>query len=69
MVRVERPSIRANIGPEPTQLEKSLRAVVTPFAERLERTEPEFVDVAAMRLDMVADLRRRNDAALETECA
>jgi hypothetical protein len=69
MLRVKRPSIQTNIGPEPPRLEKSLRAVVTWFAKRLERTEPELIDVPVMRLDVIADFRRRNDAALETECA
>jgi hypothetical protein len=69
MVRIEGPPIKANIPPETTQLDEPLRTVVTRFAERLEWAEPELVHVAAMRLDVIADCRRRNDAALETELA
>jgi hypothetical protein len=42
---------------------------VTRLAKRLKRAEPELVHVAAMRLNVIADLRRRDDAALETELA
>ena len=31
------------------------------------RTEPEFIDVAVMWLDVIADFRRRDDAELEAE--
>jgi hypothetical protein len=65
MVRVERPSIQADIGAEPVQLDKSLRGVVTFLAKRLERAEPEFVDIALMRLDVITDLRRRDNALLQ----
>ena len=42
---------------------------MTPLALALERTKPEFVDVAVMWLDVIADFRRRDDTALETERA
>src|SRR5262249_55588258 len=45
-------------------LDKPLRAVVTLLAKRLARTAPEFIDVAVMRLDMIADFRRCEDPAL-----
>src|SRR5262245_29415222 len=45
-------------------LDKPLRAVVTLLAKRLERAEPEFIDVAVMRLNVIADRRRCDDAAL-----
>jgi hypothetical protein len=32
--------------------------------KRLKRCQPEFVDVAVMRLDVIADCRWRDDAAL-----
>jgi hypothetical protein len=38
--------------------------VVAPIAEALKRCQPEFVDVAVMRLDVIADCRWRDDAAL-----
>ena len=36
------------------ELNESLRAVVAVLAQALKRTEPEFVDVAMVRLDMIA---------------
>jgi hypothetical protein len=57
-------SLRRSISRAP---KKPLRRVVASLAERLERAEPEFVDVAVMWLDVIADFRRRDDAALETE--
>jgi hypothetical protein len=38
---------------------------MTALAEAHERAEPEFVDVAVMRLDVIADCRRLDEAALE----
>ena len=61
VARVQRPSIQADIGAEPVQLDKSLRGVVTFLAKRLEGAEPEFVDIAPMRLDVITDLRRRDN--------
>ena len=69
MARIQRPAIEADIRPETAQLDEPLRAVVTRLAERLERAEPKFVDVAMMRLDVIADCRRRDEAALEAELA
>ena len=51
------------------RLDKPLSAVVATLAEALERTKPEFVDVAVMRLDVIADCRRLDDAALKAEFA
>jgi hypothetical protein len=67
MARIERPSIQADIGSETVRLDKPLRGVVAAFAQALKRTKPEFVDLAAMWLDVIADFRRRDDTALETE--
>ena len=67
MARVQRPPIKADIGTETPPLHEPLRTVVTSLAERLERAEPELVDVTVMWLDVVADFRRRDDTALETE--
>src|SRR5262249_22664938 len=69
MARFQRPAIQANIGAETARLDEPLRTVVASLAERLERAEPEFVDVAAMCLDVITDLSRRYDAALEVERA
>jgi hypothetical protein len=67
MARAQRPAIQADIGMETACLDEALRTVVTRLAERLERAEPEFVDIAVMWLDVIADFRRRDDTALETE--
>jgi hypothetical protein len=42
---------------------------MTWLAKWLERAKPELIDVAVMRLNVVADLRRRNNAALQAEFA
>ena len=65
MVRVQRHAIKADIGAETVRLDKPLSAVVATLAEALERTKPEFVDVAVMRLDVIADCRRCDDGALQ----
>jgi hypothetical protein len=65
MVRIKRPTIEAYIRAKPTRLDKALRAIVTMLAERLERAEPELVDIAMVRLDMVADRRGHDDAAFQ----
>ena len=67
MARIQRPAIQADIRPETAQLDEPLRAVVTRLAERLERAEPKFVDVASMRLNVITDFRRGYDAALEAK--
>ena len=69
MIRVERPSIKTDIGAETVSLDEPLRGVVAALAETLERTKPESVDVAVMRLDVIADFRRRDDTALQTKRA
>ena len=69
MIWIQRPAIKANIRTETARLHKSLRAIVTSLAERLERAKPEFVDVAVMGVDVIADFCRRDDTALETEPA
>jgi hypothetical protein len=69
MARVERPAIEAHIGAKPTHLDKPLPRVVATFAEAHERAEPKFVDVAVVRLNVIADCRRLDDAPLKAERA
>src|SRR5215467_11190291 len=69
MARVERPTVQPNLRPVPALLHVSLRRVVALLAERLKRPQPKLVHVAMMRLDVIADFRRSDDAALETELA
>jgi hypothetical protein len=64
MLWVERPTIESDIRTKTARLDEPLRAVMTPLAERLEWTEPEFVDIATMRLDVITDRRRRDNASL-----
>src|SRR6516165_5368639 len=65
MARVQRHAIKANIGAETVRLDKPLRGVVATLAQALERTKPEFVDVAMMWLDVIADCRWCDDGALQ----
>jgi hypothetical protein len=67
VARVQRPAIETNIGAETARLDEPLSTVVAALAQALERTKPEFVDVAVMWLDVIADFRRRDDAELEAE--
>jgi hypothetical protein len=64
MPRIDRPPIKANIGAETACLDKPLGTVVATLAQALKRAEPEFVDIAVMWLDVIADFRRLDDAAL-----
>ena len=66
---IGRPTISVNAGTETVQFVHPLGGVVARLAEALERTEPEPITIAVMRLDVVADLRWRDDAALEAELA
>jgi len=65
MARIQRHAIKANIGAKPARLDKPLRGIVATLAQALERTEPEFVHVAMMWPDVIADFCRRDDAALK----
>jgi hypothetical protein len=69
MARVERPAIEAHIRAKTADLGKPLCGVVAMFAEAHERAEPEFVDVTVMRLNVIADCRRFDDAPLKAERA
>jgi hypothetical protein len=69
MARIQRPSVKSNIRAETMQLDEPLRGVVAALAQAHKRTEPEFIDVAVMWLDVITDFRRRDDAALEAERA
>ena len=69
MIRIERPAVQANVGAISTRLDKLLTGVVTALAQALKRAEPKFVDVASVRLNMIADLGRGYYAALQAEAA
>jgi hypothetical protein len=56
MARVERQAVKADIWAEAVELNKPLRAVMTLLAQALKRANPEFIDVAMVRLDVVVRL-------------
>jgi hypothetical protein len=63
MIWIERPAVEANVRAETVRLDRPLRGVVASLAQALERTKPEFVDVAVMWLDVIADHRRSDEPA------
>jgi hypothetical protein len=65
MARIQRHAIKANIGAKPARLDKPLRGIVATLAQALERTEPEFVHVAMMWLDVITDCRWCDDGSLQ----
>jgi hypothetical protein len=69
MIGVQRPTVQSDVRAKPARLDKSFRRIVTPLAQAHERTEPEFIDIAAVGLDVVTDFCRRDDAALQAELA
>jgi len=69
MPGIKRPTIKPDVRPISTLLDDLLGAVVTRLAQGLKRPKPELIDVAVVRLDVVTDDRRLNDAAFEAERA
>jgi hypothetical protein len=69
MPRIERPAIQTNIRAEPMELDVALRRIMARLAQTLERPEPKPIHIATMRLNVIADFRRRDDATLEAELA
>ena len=65
MIGIKRPPVQADVRAKPARLDKPLRGIVATLAKAHERTEPEFIDVAVMRLDVIADCRWRDDGALQ----
>jgi predicted metal-dependent HD superfamily phosphohydrolase len=64
MARVQGPSIEADIGAETARLDVPLRTIVAVLAQALKRAKPELIDIAVMWLDVIADCRRLDNAAL-----
>jgi hypothetical protein len=60
MARVQRPPIEANIGAETARLDEPLRTIVAVLAQALKRAKPKLVNVAVVRLDVIADGRWRD---------
>jgi hypothetical protein len=62
--RVERPAIQSDIGTVTAGFYEALRGIVTALAQTLKWAAPEFDAVAMVRLDVIADGRRLNNAGL-----
>jgi len=69
MPGIERPPIRADVETVAALLDQFLGAVMTRLARRLQLAEPELLDVAVVRLNVVTDGRRLDDATLEAKFA
>ena len=69
MSRIERPAIRACVARIAAIFEKFFITVVASLTQALQWTKPEFVDVAAMRLDVIGDGGRGDDASLQADRA
>jgi hypothetical protein len=54
MIGVQRPAVQSNVGAKPARLDHPLRRFMAPLAQALKSTEPESIDVAMVRLDMIA---------------
>jgi hypothetical protein len=65
MIGIERSAIQSDVGAIAARLNEFLRRIVTRLVQRLKRTKPEFVDVAAAR----CECRRRDDAAIQAAVA
>lgn len=63
MLRIQRPTIQTNVRTIATQLDVALGAVVADVAEGLELPQPKLIAVAAVGFDVIADRRRRRQAA------
>jgi hypothetical protein len=67
--RIQWPAVEADVAPIADRLDVVLGRHMAVLTERLSLAEPELVEVAAVRLDVIADRRRRDDAALHAELA
>ena len=67
MAWIEGPAVDPDIIPKTVQLDLPLRAIVTGQAKGLELPTPELVNVTVVRLDVICDRGRHDDAALQAE--
>jgi hypothetical protein len=65
MPRIEWPAVEADIETIAVLLDLPLRDQMTIEAERVQLTGPELGNVALVRLNVIADYRRRDDGALQ----
>jgi hypothetical protein len=57
MIRIDWPTIIANVSAEALAIDLLLAFAVMSFAKRLKRIEVKFIDVVSVRCDVVCDLR------------
>src|SRR5215471_371931 len=69
VARVDRPSIRSDLGRVAAKLLRALRRVVAGLAQALQFARDECVPVTAMRLDMVSDGGAGDAAVIEAQLA
>ena len=61
--RIERPAVRSDVETITALLDDLLSAVVARLAQRLKRPEPKLIHVTVVRLNMIADGSRLDNAA------
>jgi hypothetical protein len=66
MIPVNRPTIEPDVGTITARLHEALGAIVARLTEALKWTKPKLVDVAVMRLDVIANRRWRRGAPSNT---
>jgi hypothetical protein len=64
MPLVERPAVESDIATVAVHLNLALRAVIAALAQRLKWPAPKFIEIAVMRLDVIADGRWLDSANL-----
>ena len=64
MARIGRPAVQTYVSPIAALLDHFLGAIVTRLTQRLQPPQPELVDIAVVRLNVVADRRRNDQTAL-----
>jgi hypothetical protein len=60
MARIERIAIEPNITTIAAHLDLALRTVMAALAQTLKWPAPKFIEIAVVRLDVIADRRRLN---------
>jgi len=69
MLRIERPTIETDVRAIAALLDEPLRGIMARLAQALKRPSPKLIRVATMRLNVIADRRGGDEAALEAELA
>ena len=69
MIGDQRLTVQINVRAKSAPLHKPFRQIVALLAQALKRAEPEFVDAATVRFDVITDFSRHYGAALLAELA